>query len=214
MRPHFTIRTLLLGTLLVACICGGTLWHRRSMELKRQRRQEALVWLKERAGPISYSGSNQVYSVNLNRQRIDESTWYYLVSLNDAHAVRLDETNLNGTDLRRFSRFKNLKLLSLHNTRVADDHLPLLLPNSNLEDLYLAGTDVTSAGVPTMRQFRKLLNLNIANTKIDDAAVPVLIQMKQLQRLNANRTCISADGLHQLRNALPNCKIVPYRVQE
>jgi hypothetical protein len=51
--------------------------------------------------------------------------------------------------------------------------------------------------------------IELGQTPLDDRAVPHLLALKGLKQLNVAGTKLSAAGLKQLREGLPQCKITP-----
>lgn len=210
MRQQFTIRTLMIGTMIFACFCAGIVWNRQRTQLRIQRRQKAIAWLEDRTGPVSLYGSGLVYGVDVGRVHLDENAWAHLSLLRGTRSVWLDETNLTEADLDGLSNFQRLENLTLHYSNMTDADLPGLSRNARLEQLDLGGTGITSDGIKTISRLPSLVTLNIAKTQVGDEAIPALKKMKRLRSLNVYSTRISTDGLSQLRNAMPKCRIFPY----
>mgnify|MGYP001820742138 CR=1 FL=1 len=184
MRPQFTIRTLMVGTAIVACLCGWIAFQRHQI----QRRRQAIARLEDLSGPVSYynggSAYDYVYGIELEGQVLDKSLWTDISMLSEeARSVWLGETNVTDAELGFLGRFRRIRHLSLCNTRV------------------------TSDGIDAISNLTSLDTLIISNTLVDDRAVPSLAKLNGLTGLNVHGTRISEAGIARLRSALPNCCI-------
>ncbi len=72
----------------------------------------------------------------------------------------------------------------------------------------LGGRDLTNTDLQHLRVFKKLKVLSLSNAKIDDVAVTTLKSLTQLQTLNLSAGAISEKSQDELKNALPNCRVV------
>jgi hypothetical protein len=185
MRLQFTIRTLMIGTAIVAGICSWIAFQRHHI----QRRQLAIARLEDLSGPVSYynggSTYGYVYGIELEGQVLDKSLWTDISMFGDeARSLWLGETNVTDAELRFLRRFRRIEHLSLYNTKV------------------------TSDGIDAISNLASLNTLIISNTLVDDRAVPSLEKLHGLTVLNVHGTRISDAGITQLRSALPNCCIV------
>ena len=134
----------------------------------------------------------------------------------------------------RISGLSGLK--SLEGLRLADDEfddaaMVDLDGMTRLQCLDLSGTKITAAGLRHLEKARELYWLVLSQTPIDDAAMPIIAQMKtlgcldlsqthitdagleclkslkELNTLHLSDTPVTAEGVHSLQQALPNCKI-------
>jgi hypothetical protein len=131
---------------------------------------------------------------------------------------------------RSLAQFPTLRNLELHMTGLTDEGLAALgvLP---VEVLWL-GPRITDRGMQTVGTFRSLKHADICahlvtdegvralagmeelevlwltRSRITDASIAVLSQLTALRELNVSCTEITAQGLRELRRALPLCRIV------
>jgi hypothetical protein len=183
MRPRFTIRSVMIITVLVAMGCGWYAVKRKHL----QRRAQAITHLVELSGPVSwYDGGTEfeyLYGIELEGHFIDERLWREISVLTEARKVSLIETNVTDHDFKHLRRFWNIRDLCLYNTRV------------------------TSVGVRSIAKLKSLETLIISNTLIDDDTIDSLLQLKNLSTLNVRGTNISTLGIARLRRAMPNCRL-------
>jgi Leucine-rich repeat (LRR) protein len=183
MRPRFTIRTLMVLSVVIAIACA---WYAMKREYL-QRRLQAISRLEKLTGPVSwYDGGFEfeyIYEIELEGHDIDETLWQEISMLTEARSVLLRETNVTDDDLKHLSRFWNIRQLSLSNTAV------------------------TSDGMSALSRLKTLETLNISNTSIDDGAIRSLSGLRKLTSLNVHGTKISTLGIDRLRATLPNCRI-------
>ena len=128
--------------------------------------------------------------------------------------------------------FVGLKKVNFAGTKITDDQLACLEPLINLEELALKGSEVTAAGLKHVAGLSKLLVLNLDDCEIPDEGLVHLAGLANLKRLHLNKTKISDTGLvhlaelknlehlllygtqvtpsgtDQLRQSLPDLKIV------
>lgn len=183
MRLRFTIRMLMIVTVVAATACGWYAMKRHHIK----RRYQAISHLEELSGPVSwYDGGSEfeyVYGIELAGQFIDATLWKEISLLTEARTVSLNQTNVTDDDFKHLRRFWNIRHLSLFDTRV------------------------TSDGIDSLSRLTTLETLILSNTSIDDRAIGSLSQLKNLTTLNVRGTNISTLGIDRLQVALPNCRL-------
>lgn len=184
MRPRFTIRTLMVITVVFATACGWLAMERQQL----RRRYEAIAHLEELSGPVSwYDGGSDfecLHRIELEGHYIDQTLWNEISTLTEARTISLSRSNVTDDDFKHLRRFWNIR------------------------NLYLYDTAVTSEGIDSLSRLTALETLIISNTSIDDGAIGALTQLKKLTTLNVRGTNISELGIDRLRVALPNCRLI------
>ena len=145
--------------------------------------------------------------------------------------VRLEGCRHTGDDCARsLAQFPTLRQVEMHMTGLTDDGLAALAAIP-LEVLWV-GPRITDRGMETVGGFANLRHLDICThlitdtgvralaglsglqvlwltrSRITDASIEVLSQFTGLRELNVNHTEITAQGLAQLKLALPGCRMV------
>ncbi len=86
----------------------------------------------------------------------------------------------------------------------------------NLESLSLKGTAVTGTCFVPMSGYASLKQLFLSETKVTDAGLAGMSRLTNLRFLQLedqlNDPAITADGIKELKNALPNCIIRHWRI--
>jgi beta-lactamase regulating signal transducer with metallopeptidase domain len=78
-----------------------------------------------------------------------------------------------------------------------------------LEDLRISGQDLTDEGLSHLKNLSSLKRLHILHSQVTDAGLPQLANLKQLEELDMRGVdTVTAAGVQQLREQLPNCRIV------
>ena len=97
--------------------------------------------------------------------------------------------------------------LGLGGSTVSDQEMASVARLRDLQYLNLRATKVGDAGIQHLKPLGQLKGLDLMGCLITDDSVPILSQLNELEELNLCGTEISAPGLSQIRNALPNCRI-------
>jgi hypothetical protein len=176
-RFQFSIRSLLLLTVIVAILCS---WI--TMELKWAREQKELVQtLKKRYVFVEYN-----YEMNSNGIRIQGTippvpTWLQKVF---------------GDDF--FGTVANVNFTSKET--IFDTAL-----NRNLT--YFSNVHVTDYDLKPLEGLKELKYLHLEKTKVTDDDLVHLEGLNQLKLLVLTDTKVTGEGVRKLKKALPNCKI-------
>jgi hypothetical protein len=110
-------------------------------------------------------------------------------------------------DLKIIRRFKDLRFLSLHATRVTDRGMKELKDLRRLEWLHLGYTRITDAGVKELEGLTKLRRLDLSGTRVTDRSIESLKAMKSLRSLLLFDTRVTDAGIKELRAALPRLDV-------
>ncbi len=94
--------------------------------------------------------------------------------------------------------------MSLADTRVTDTGLRFLTETRNLEYLNLDGTDITGSILETVGQLPRLRSLRLWDTRLGDDTLRHLHGMSQLRSVALDDEAVTASGLLDLIESLPN----------
>jgi hypothetical protein len=101
---------------------------------------------------------------------------------------------INETEFAQLSSLTEVRNLFLTNIKIAiGPHLERPLRDSDLA---------------VLQNMRKLQDLIIESAGVSDEGLPYLKRLTKLTRLDLRRTGITPQGIRELQQALPNCKIV------
>ena len=194
-RPKFSLRTLLLGMLVLGAGLG--LFQR----LDRQRQLVARI--KAAGGRCVYyryesSGRFETWL----RKRLPRSYFDDVLSIE----LYKSTEKLDGI-LVSLAELKSLKAVNLDDTQVSDAGLAHLVELKSLEGVSLNNTHVSDTGLAHLAELKSLTGLCLQDTQVSDAGLPHLAELKSLESLDLNHTKISDPGIQQLKTSLPNCQI-------
>lgn len=139
---------------------------------------------------------------------ISESVSRLLKASPRLRTLDLSNTDVGASNSQDLSRMKELKCLRLSNTRFDDAAMKGLDGELMLELLDLEQTNVSDDGIAVLVKQPGLRRLNLAQTRVSDACVPLLSQLTRLQELDLRGTGVTEAGVKELRESLPNCRIL------
>jgi hypothetical protein len=236
-RFQFSLRALLLLVIAVAAPCS---WL--AVEMKRAARQREVVAAIEaigggatydsqfvidedderitlagrlRSGPpgyiISDTPGSDLYSsvigVGLQRSNITAGWLDNVRSLRDIRAMSLAETRISDFDLQCLQYWPKLEYLYLDYDEISDRGLEQLQGLRQLRGLSLVGTHITDTGLECIATLSQLHDLTISFTQVTDAGLEHLKGMTKLRALVLRGTKVTEDAVKKLQLALPKCEI-------
>lgn len=139
-RFQFTIRLLLILTLLVSLPLGWMAFRR----AQRERRWKRLLAIQKLGGKIDLHFPNQGEPVE--GDGADDSPPWYII------AVRLPKSRVTDDELAFIESIATLKRLDLSKTRISDAGLARLERLHQLQQLDLRGTRTTETGVSRLQK--------------------------------------------------------------
>lgn len=111
----------------------------------------------------------------------------------------LEATEITDGGMKRLGRLPELEKLNLNATRITDAGLVNLKAMTQLRELKLGSTRVTNAGLQSLSGLSQLKMLVLEGTEVTDAGLAELIGLRQLQSLALGYTKITDAGLKQLK---------------
>ena len=167
------------------------------------------------------------------RESKEEQSGYDECYLRIPRLSRLRGLNLYQIAFRGdgLEQLKDVEVLDLTDTDIADEAMPKLAGLCNLKDLSLTGTNVTNTGLRHLSRLDKLESLGLGCFGISDAGLQHLKGLKQLsvldlhgaqitdeglkdlaglsklRLLDLSSTAVTVDGVRRLQRALPRCRI-------
>ena len=145
-------------------------------------------------------------------------------------SLTLGGTGISDRGLKHLAKMKSLKRLGLEVTAITDEGLKTLTALS-LTSLDLRGCRVSEAGLMHIAAHKELRQLNLQDTPTSDAVLEKLSLLKDLREITLQgtrvtdigllhlaaslkleviwiaKTRITADGVKQLNQALPKCRV-------
>ena len=143
----------------------------------RQFKDDDLLWMLDHTAAIG--------ELNIRGNWITDKgfvTIGKLTRLRQLDASRL--TELTDSGLANLSGLKELKSLTLYNTRIGDE------------------------GIVHLRELTKLEELHLLNTRITDAALEQLEKLPSLKWVNVQETKVTPAGIEKFRKAKPGVKLL------
>ena len=208
---QFSLRTLMISTMIVAIACG---WLGRRIERKRKER-EAIQAILKFGGSVEYdyqllhpfpgaswSPIAEPYGPAWMRNLLGENFF------SEVNGVLLYESRITDDGLVNLKWFKEAQYLWLEEDKIGDIGLVNLKPLKRLYALNLDLTNVGDAGLENLIAMDELRELGLKGTNVSDAGLVHLKALKRLHYLDVSNTHVTEGGVKDLQLALPNCKIV------
>lgn len=123
-------------------------------------------------------------------------------------SFQLAGNEVNDQSLAGLSLLPQVIWLNLAGTKVSNAGLQELAKLEALERLHLEKTAIGDAGIDHLLGLGKLQYLNLYGTQVTDAGLAKLAQLKQLKRVYVWQSQVTEAGIRQLREALPDCRVV------
>lgn len=190
--------------------------------------QEVIAWVRSMGGSVGGGNAEIGYvgvpaGQELPAGRFDLNTVdLYQTVVSDEDLTRFGDLPflttfiVNGCQIgdagfRAMGELPALYKMYLNGTRLTDDGLQALTRYPKLEILHIGSTSVTDKGLTLLSAWPKLVELSVSGCPITEDAIPHLALSKNLRTLFVGQTSISTSGIQQLREALPECRIVDDR---
>jgi hypothetical protein len=206
-RFQFSLRSLMIFTLICAIPCAGVGWLRRKIERKRIER-EWVVSIGGLGGKVLYDdepGGSADRTESWRPDWLNDMLGYNF--FNEVQYVDLMGKAVTDETLEYIASFAQLHTLNLVGTGISDSGLVNLEGLGHLHELYLANTKIGDSGLKNFKGLWQLQLLNLNGTKVSDSGLPNLDGLTNLRKLYLDRTNVTVDGVNELQKALPNCEI-------
>lgn len=187
-RFQFGLRTLLIGTTLLALLFGGWVVVQR----EEIRRQKAAIAALEQIGAEIYTRPQWQHSL------LDSTAPGYVVGL----ALRQPD-KVTDDKLAPLADLSELVWLNLDNLPLTDQSLAHLSRLNKLKQLRLDESTITDAGLVHIARLPKLEMVNVYKTSVSDAGLAHLAKLPALNELHSGRSRITPAALEQLRQSRP-----------
>ncbi|MGO8691309.1 MAG: leucine-rich repeat domain-containing protein [Thermoguttaceae bacterium] len=208
LRFQFTIRSLLLLTLVVAIPCSWLAVARQ--EARRQREAVAEI---ERAGGRVYAWPEpawlrellvddlftNVTEVDFANSEIGDAGLEHLKGLPQLQVLYLTDTKVSDAGMEHVKQLPQLQVLGLGGTRITDAGLEHLKGVAQLGWLDLRGTKVSDAGLEHLKGLTKIFSLNLRGTAVGDAGLEHLKGMATISGLDLSSTAQDYGHLQRTR---------------
>jgi len=148
-----------------------------------------------------------IVGIDLHQTRTTDGDVTALRTLKNLHELNLYGTGVTDAGLATIGRLVSLQSLYLNDTAVTDAGVQLLQGLTNLGDLGLSQTRVTDEGLRYLKSLTNLHDLALSGPLITDAGLVYLKDVKNLKHLILNHTQVTANGVQELRKALPRVQV-------
>lgn len=97
---------------------------------------------------------------------------------------------------------ENIVWLTLSDTNLQDEGMPVIGKLSNLTKLYINRTKITDKGLQSLTSLKNLTYLNVYGTKITDNSINSIAQLTALKKLFIWQTGISQEGRAKIQESI------------
>jgi len=123
-------------------------------------------------------------------------------------SLQLGKGSYTVTGISALTALKTLRSLQIVHAAADDACVSPLAKLAQLQDLSLVNWQITQAAIEEFKSFKTLRNLSITQSKtLNDTALTALKELKRLSGLYLTETGITAEGITQLRKALPGVDV-------
>jgi Leucine-rich repeat (LRR) protein len=102
---------------------------------------------------------------------------------------------------------KNLRELTLSDSKIGDAGIATFKDHAKLELLDVSGTLITNNAAQTFKTLSNLKTLCVAKTKFGDAGMATLKELKNLREVQATNTDVSVKAAQALEAAISGIRI-------
>ena len=176
--------------------------------LSTARRQSFIVTTLQNAGGLAdYEGGNDDVPADWKVRMLGKDFFTGI------EGVLVHEWNNNvlpnGPDplIALSSELRTLKRIRIENCKLSDTSLLPLEGHVRLEWLSLSGSNANDEHLTLLQKMPHIRILDLRETEITDACLPILVNLRNLELLLVKKTKVSEEGIRQLNDALPHCKI-------
>ena len=152
-----------------------------------------------------------VWDANLqngNTKLVDDVAFARICEFSRVWNITLDNCAVTDKSIGEISRLPFLSVLRLRKSQIGDAGVKAIVQSEGIKNLILANSLVTDASAFHYKSLPKLYYLDLSGTMITDASVSELAKNNGLTYLNVRGTGVTATGVSQLQESLPNCKII------
>ncbi len=148
----------------------------------------------------------------MSETQVTDAGLQHLEGLSQLRVLNLVNSKIADEGLQHLERLSQLKELHLSGPEITNVGLQHLEGLCRLQELALLGTKVTDEGLQHLEGLHQLRRLALDRTKITDVGLRHLERLSQLQELRLASTKVTDAGIKKLQQALPNCKILHFRL--
>jgi hypothetical protein len=152
-----------------------------------------------------------VYDLNLGGCPITDAGLRHLSKLGNVSELMLNETKIQGRELRHLSSLSGIRTIELGGCPLDDPDLkslePLFSGTALGEILVLSDTPITDADLAKITGFTNLAFLALGNTRASDDGLPHLYSLKKLTGIDLRGTAVTSAGVTKLKQAIPGVEV-------
>ncbi len=160
------------------------------------------------AGLIHLQELTSLQWLCLDDNKVTDAGLVHLKGLSKLKELYLNRTRITDAGLFHLKALKSLEVLGLNRAQVTDAGLVHLKGLRNLQELDLSETTISDAGLANLEGLTNLKVLFLDGGRVGDAGLVHLRGLTNLRRLEIQGTRVTDTGLRELREALPNLKIL------
>lgn len=177
------------------------------------------------AGLVHLKELTNIETLYIWGHQVTDAGLVHLKGLTKLQKLSLNRCQLTDAGLVHLKELTNLQVLALSGTLVTDAGLVHLKGLTKLQRLDVSRSGVVDAGLVHLKGLTELTHLNLSRSQrcwsnfippriqLTDTGLVHLTALTKLQELNVYWTDVTDDGVNELQQALPNCKIFARRTQ-
>jgi hypothetical protein len=125
----------------------------------------------------------------------------------DVVGIEIDADRIDQEAVAAIATLPHLRFLNLRAEGLSDQGIALFSGGTELDRLTFRSAAVTDAGLAQLADLKGLSYLSIVAPQVTDAGLILLEEMPNLTFVQLISTGVTAEGVEQLRAALPHCDV-------
>jgi len=161
-----------------------------------------------RGSALEHAVAEVLVGPSSSTAQITDAGLAYLKGMTSLETLYFENTQVGDDGLAHLKDLTSLKVLYIGGTEVTDVGLAYVENLTGLQRLCVHKTQVSDAGLAHLKDLVGLEYLCVRDTQVADAGLTYLQGLTSLQTLHLHNTQVSSVGLAELKQALPNCRIL------
>ncbi len=195
---------------IVLLIAGIAIIVSQDRKAKQRSEEERLAFEIEHCmKDLSSGASDEIYLYGMHRT---DDFLEHFRDMPEIHTVTLEDTDISEAGMVHIATMPNLESLAIEIAdRIGNASLEAIAEHPHIEKLHLYNTHISDNGLAFLKSLPSLdtlwLHWSWRGDRPTDAGLVHLKELSNLKTLIIGGDWISASGVEQLRNALPQCDV-------
>ncbi len=164
-------------------------------------------------GLVHLSGLPKLEALILSGTQVTDRGLGTLGEMPQLTCLLLTSTGITDAGLKHLENLRKLEVLHLRGNDITDVGVEHLARLTKLEELLLDEIRITDNVVPHFERLTRLEYLSLSSTRITDTHLQSFTCLPKLGYLNLQDSKVTPEGLEDLQQAMPVCRIVWQPVQ-